>query len=239
MVVPEGARPDRRWGMEDVPALKEELGLDKVPYLGEHLVGMVGWIQSNKRWDILTSMWEDIHAEILDCSGQNWDLLAAGSMRDPNHQPDYNHYREQLKVLEGKGLAHYFEFVPRGEIDYKVMAICDFIVLPSTDETQSGTLDRIIALNKPYITTAPMEGLTAQTLESGGGLLFTNKEMLRDHVITMACDEQLRLRLGENLKKYLDEVVSWELVANQYNEAYELARQSVATGRPVELPLEF
>jgi hypothetical protein len=55
----------------------------------------------------------------------------------------------------------------------------------------------------------------------------------------MACDEQLRLRLGENLKKYLDEVVSWELVANQYNEAYELARQSVATGRPVELPLEF
>jgi 1,2-diacylglycerol 3-alpha-glucosyltransferase len=63
--------------------------------------------------------------------------------------------------------------------------------------------------------------------------------MLRDHVVRMACDEQLRLHLGENLKKYLDEVVSWELVANQYNEAYELARQSVATGRPVELPLEF
>ena len=239
MVVPEGARPDRRWGMEDVPALKEELGLDKVPFLGEHLVGMVGWIQSNKRWDILTSMWEDIHAEILARTGHNWDLLAAGTMRDPNHQPDYNHYLEQLKVLEGKGLAHYFEFVPRGELAYKVMAICDFIVLPSTDETQSGTLDRIIALNKPYITTAPMEGLTAQTLESGGGLLFTNKDMLRDHVVTMACDEQLRLRLGENLKKYLDEVVSWELVANQYNEAYELARQSVATGQPVELPLEF
>ena len=119
------------------------------------------------------------------------------------------------------------------------MAICDFIVLPSTDETQSGTLARIIALNKPYITTAPMEGLTAQTLESGGGLLFTTKEMLKDQVITMACDEDLRLRLGENLKKYLDEVVSWELVANQYNEAYELARQSVASGQPVELPLEF
>ncbi len=239
MVVPHGARPDKRWGIEDVPILREELGLDKVPYLGKHLVGMVGWIQSNKRWDILTSMWEDIHAEILDRSGHNWDLLAAGSMRDPNHLSDFNHYREQLKVLEGKGIAHYFEFVPRGEIYYKVMAVCDFIVLPSTDETQSGTLARIIALNKPYITTAPMEGLTAQTLESGGGLLFTNKEMLKDEVIAMACNEDLRLRLGENLKKYLDEVVSWELVANQYNEAYELARQSVATGQPVELPLEF
>ena len=126
MVVPHGARPDKRWGIEDVPALREELGLDKVPDLSKHLVGMVGWIQSNKRWDILTSMWEDIHAEILDRSGHNWDLLAAGSMRDPNHLSDFNHYREQLKVLEGKGIAHYFEFVPRGEIYYKVMAVCDF-----------------------------------------------------------------------------------------------------------------
>jgi len=239
MVVPHGARPDRRWAIKDVPVLKEELVLDQIPYLRNRLVGMVGWIQSNKRWDILTSMWEDIHAEILERTGQEWDLLAAGSMRDPNHLTDYEKYLEQLAGLEKKGLAHYFEFIPRGEIYYKVMAVCDFIVLPSTDETQSGTLARIIALNKPYITTAPMEGLTAQTLESQGGLLFTNKKMLRDQVVRMACDEELRLKLGENLKRYLDQVVSWDLVAEQYNEAYELARQSIASGQAVVLPLEF
>jgi len=73
-----------------------------------------------------------------------------------------------------------------------MMGVCDFIVLPSTDETQSSTLTRIIALNKPYITTAPMEGLTAQTLESGGGLLlFTTKDMLKEQVIRLACDERL------------------------------------------------
>lgn len=239
MVIPHGARPDRRWAIKDVPELKKELVLDQIPYLGKRLVGMVGWIQSNKRWDILTSMWEDIHAEILERSGQDWDLLAAGSMRDPNHLTDYENYLEQLEALERKGLAHYFEFIPRGEMYYKVMAVCDFIVLPSTDETQSGTLARIIALNKPYITTAPMEGLTAQTLESEGGLLFTTKKMLRDQVVRMACDEELRLKLGENLKKYLDQVVSWELVAEQYNQAYELGRQSIASGQSVVLPLEF
>ena len=79
MVVPHGARPDRRWGMEDVPALRKELGLDRFPDLSEHIVGLVGWIQSNKRWDILTCMWEDIHREIYQKSGQEWDLLAAGS----------------------------------------------------------------------------------------------------------------------------------------------------------------
>jgi len=239
MIVPHGARPDRRWTVAQVPALRKELGLDKRLNGTKHLVGLVGWIQSNKRWDILTSMWEEISAEILQRSGSKWDLLAAGTWRDPNHLADYEKYKGEVALLEKKGLAHYYEFVPRGELYYKVMAVCDFIVLPSTDETQSGTLARVIALNKPYITTAPMEGLTAQTLESGGGLLFTNRKMLRECVIELACDEGLRMRLGNQLEKYLNEVVSWEVVARQYAQAYELAREAKRTGQKVDLPLEF
>jgi len=127
-------------------------------------------------------------------TGEEWDLLAAGAMRDENHKADYEKYKSEVQLLEKRGLAHYFEFIPRGEVYYKVMAICDFIVLPSMDETQSGTLARIIASNKPFITTAPLEGLTAQTVGSEGGLLFTTKEMLRDKVIRLATDEKLRMR---------------------------------------------
>jgi glycosyltransferase involved in cell wall biosynthesis len=239
MIVPHGARSDYRWGVHEIPRLRKELGLNKVDHLSKHLVGLVGWIQNNKRWDVLTSMWEEIRAEILERSGTEWDLLAAGKMRDPAHQPDYEKYVNSLQVLEGKRLAHFYEFVPRGETYYKVMAVCDFIVLPSIDETQSGTLARIIALNKPYITSAPVEGLTAQTLESEGGLLFTNRGMLRDRVVQLACDEELRIRLGNNLKRYLEGVVSWEVVARQYNEAYELAYDAHGNGHRVELPGEF
>jgi len=238
MVVPHGARPDKRWGMHEIPALRRELGLDKAR-LADHVVGMIGWIQSNKRWDILLHMWEEIHNEIRRLNGQEWDLLAAGTIRDPNHRADYEHWKSDALELQKKGIAHYYEFIPRGDTYYKIMAICDFIVLPSIDETQSGTLARIIALNKPYITTAPMEGLTAQTLESQGGFLFTTKEMLRAKVVRMATDEQLRLTLGENLKRYLDEVVSWERVAKQYFRAYELARNSKESGQPVILDSEF
>lgn len=239
MVVPHGARPDRRWGMEDIPRLRAEIGLDKLPHIGDHLVGLVGWIQSNKRWDILTSMWEGIVDEIKERTGEEWDLLSAGAPRDPHHMPDYQKYREEVEFLEQRGLAHYYEFIPRGEMYYKVMAVCDFVVLPSTDETQSGTLARIIALNKPYITTAPMEGLTAQALESEGGLLFTTKEMLRRKVIRLACSEKLRVELGENLRHYLDHVVSWEIIARRYDEAYRLARSAKRKRSRVELPLEF
>ena len=239
MIVPHGARPDRHWGVDEIPRLRRELGLNGLDHLSDHLVGLIGWIQSNKRWDILTSMWEEIVEEIEERSGLKWDLLAAGAMRDPQHQPDYEKYLQQVELLEKKGLAHYYEFIPRGELYYKMMALCDFIVLPSTDETQSGTLARIIALNKPFITTAPMEGLTAQTLESKGGLLFTTKKGLRDQVVRLACNEDLRMGLGDSLRKYLDEVVSWDIVAKQYDEAYDLARQAIRTGKKVELPLEF
>ncbi len=239
MVIPHGARPDRRYSLAEVVELRKELGLDKLPHLSDHLVGLIGWIQSNKRWDILTSMWEDIAKEINQRTGTDWDLLAAGTMRDPNHRADYEKYKDEVDLLEKKGLARYFEFVPRGEQFYKMMAVCDFIVLPSTDETQSGTLARIIALNKPYITTAPMEGLTAQTLESGGGLLFTTKEMLKNHVIELACNEHARMRMGENLKRYLDNVVAWPIVVEQYAEAYRLARKAKKTEKRVALPLEF
>ena len=239
MIVPHGARPDRRWPVEKVPEIRAELGLDRARRLRPHIVGLVGWIQSNKRWDILISMWEEIAIEIKRRTGEEWDLLAAGTMRDPHDRENYEKYKSEVKLLEREGLAHYYEFVPRGDIYYKVMAACDFIVLPSQDETQSGTLARIIALNKPFITTAPMEGLTSQTLESEGGLLFTTKKMLRKKVIRLACSETLRMELGGNIRRYLDEVVSWNVVAKQYNEAYRLAREAKRTGKAPELPMEF
>jgi glycosyltransferase involved in cell wall biosynthesis len=239
MVVPHGARPDRRWTVAEVAQLKRELRLAEIPYLGDHFVGLVGWIQRNKRWDILTSMWEEIVQEIRRRTGQEWDLLAAGEMRDPHDRQEYLKYRNQVELLEKKGLAHFYEFTPRGELYYKVMACCDFVVLPTVDETQSGTLARVVALNKPFITTAPMEGLTAQALESGGGLLFSTKAMLRERVITLATDESLRMSLGDNLKKYLDEVASWTVVAGQYDQAYELAREAKRTGRKPVFPMEF
>ena len=238
-IIPHGARADKNWSENDILKLKDELGLNKIPYLSNNLVGLVGWIQSNKRWDILTSIWGEALEEIKNRTGEDWDLLAAGTMRDKAHIKDYNNYKKNLEILENKGIAHYYEFIPRGEIYYKVMAVCNFIVLPTVDETQSGTLARIIALNKPYITTAPLEGLTAQTLESEGGLLFTNKQMLKEKVIRLACDKDLRKELSENLKRYLKEIVSWEITAKKYKKAYRLARLKKIAGEEIDLPSDF
>ncbi len=237
MIIPHGARPDMRWAINEVDNLKKELGLEK--FVGRHIIGLIGWIQSNKRWDIFTSMWDEIYYDIREQTGNEWFLFAAGDMRDPNHKRDFEKYISEVKLLETSGIAKYYQFIPRGQLYYKVMAICDFIVLPSIDETQSGTLARVISLNKPFITTAPMEGLTSQTVESEGGLLFTSKKSLRRNVLRLATDEGLRITLGSKLKEYLDNVVSWEIVAKQYLEAYALAIRSVQKGIPIYIRPEF
>ncbi len=239
MVIPHGARPDKGWPPEQIPEIKKELGFRDGDFSSHRLVGLLGWIQNNKRWDMVTTIWEDAAEEIRRRTGQEWCLFAGGAMRDPAHRGHYELYKTQLEELERKGLAHYYEFIPRGDLYYKVMAVCDIVVLPSTDETQSGTLARVVALRKPYITTAPLEGLTSQTVESEGGLLFTNKQMLREKIVRLACDEQLRETLSNNLRTYLEKEVSWEVVADQYAAAYDIARQAKHRKKPVELPLEM
>jgi glycosyltransferase involved in cell wall biosynthesis len=237
MIVPHGARPDRRYAIDQVDQLKDELGLGHLH--GKHIIGLVGWIQANKRWDIMTDMWDSVHEEIRRKTGLDWVLLAAGDIRDPNDRQEFERYVNGVKLLEDRGIGRFYRFTPRGDPYYKVMSVCDFVVLPSIDETQSGTLARIIALNKPYITTAPLEGLTAQTLEGGGGLLFTNREMLRETVVRLATDEGLRWQLGHNLYRYLMDVVSWEVVAGKYYEAYRVANAEVHEGITIDIPPEF
>ena len=237
MIVPHGARPDKRWGADQIDGLKDELGLGDLK--GHHLVGLVGWIQNNKRWDIITRIWPEMYQKILEATGDEWVLFAAGEMRDPHHRRDYDLYLEEMRGLEKRHMGRFYPFIPRGDIYYKVMAICDFVVLPSIDETQSGTLARIIALNKPYITTAPMEGLSSQTVSSEGGLMFTDKGSLKRGIMRLSTSEKLRWKLGENLKRYLDDTVSWEVVAKQYYRAYELASEAKAGRISIDIPAEF
>ncbi len=236
-IVPHGARPDRRYDPYRVDQIKAELGLDDL--IGKRLAGLVGWIQNNKRWDIATSVWPEVAELIRVQTGEDWCLFAAGAMRDPNHRRDFEYYVKEIRRLEQHGLARFYEFIPRGELYYKVMALCDFVILPTLDETQSGTLARIISLNKPYITTAPIEGLTAQTVESEGGLLFTNRDTLKRRILRLATNEDLRWHLGEKLKRYLNTRVSWYLVANQYLHCYELAREALENDTRVQCPAEF
>ncbi|HEY7350680.1 MAG TPA: glycosyltransferase [Ktedonobacterales bacterium] len=235
IVIPHGARPDKL--NLDPEACKRRLGLNEL--VGKPVLGLIGWIQTNKRWDLILDQWEDLRRAVLEQTGQEWILLCAGNMRDPNDTAFFEMCRAKAQELERRGLARYVEFDPRGDLYYEMMACFDAVALPSLDETQSGTMARIFALGKPYITSAPQEGLTSQTVESEAGLLFSNDATLRRGLLRLMTSANVRAELGAHARTYLQEVVSWDVVAEQYLDAYAMAaakmRYTLADKTPTEV----
>jgi len=45
--------------------------------------------------------------------------------------------------------------------------------------------------------------------------------------------------LSDNLKRYLNEVVSWNIIAKKYKKAYILARLQKLRGEEIDLPPDF
>ena len=70
-------------------------------------------------------------------------------------------------------------------------------------------------------------GLTLVAGRNGQG-----KSSLLEAVYLLATGRSFRTRR-------LDEVVSWEVVSRQYNEAYRLAAEATASNQPVVLDSEF
>jgi 1,2-diacylglycerol 3-alpha-glucosyltransferase len=227
LIVPHGARPDK--SDLDPEECKRRIGLEDL--CGKRVMGLIGWIQRNKRWDLVLDQWEGLAREVYERTGEEWVLLCAGNMRDPDDTTFFHQCRDKARALEARGLARYVEFDPRGEPYYTMMGCYDAVALPSLDETQSGTLARILALAKPYITTAPLEGLTSQTVESEAGLLFSNATTLRRGLLRLMTRPELRAELAANARAYLRDVVSWDVVAEQYLDAYALAAARAAVAQ--------
>jgi 1,2-diacylglycerol 3-alpha-glucosyltransferase len=234
VVIPHGARPDKL--NLDPEECKRRLGLHEL--VGKPVLGLIGWIQTNKRWDLILDQWEDLRRQVLEQTGQEWMLLCAGNMRDPNDTAFFEMCRAKAQDLEQRGMARYVEFDPRGDVYYDMMACFDAVALPSLDETQSGTLARIMALGKPYITSAPLEGLTSQTVESEAGLLFSNEATLRRGLLRLMTNPTLRAELSSNARSYLQQVVSWDVVAEHYLDAYAMAAARMRYASAEQAPAE-
>ena len=231
-VVPRGIRGDRRYGLHEVAQLRRELGLSRMPQLARHLVGLVGWCSATHHWNALLNRWGELVADIRRRTGQEWDLLTFSPMRECC--PGERRSRPGVDLLPQPHVPHAYEFVPQPDTCDKLLGICDFAVLPCTDASQADNLARIIALNKPYV--AASEGDHGPA--ACGRLTFRDEAGLREAVLGLACDEHLRLRLGEQLRCYVDHVADWKLVTRQYAQAYSLARRD-AYSASIKTPAEL
>lgn len=223
-VIPHGVRPDK--GDLDRYECRAELAkrYKELGALDDRLVlGCIGWMQNNKGFEYVIPIFEPIYYEVEKKTGKKPLILLAGRPRGGDeHFKAFDDYMRDIEPLEKKGMAVYVDFIPRGDEYYEMMAACDVIALSHTDETQSGTFARALAVGVPFVA-RDLEGLGSQTIESGAGCLFSNQRTLKRELYRLLTQPELREEKSNNARVYVQEYVGWPVIIPKYLDAYREA----------------
>ncbi|MBN1849514.1 MAG: hypothetical protein JW932_13110, partial [Deltaproteobacteria bacterium] len=152
------------------------------------------------------------------------------------NQVDVVCLQHEFGIFGGQNGRHILEFINNLRMP---VATTLHTVLREPDPGQKKTLEEIGRIGgRLIVMSKKAEAILKETYSIPEEKIGLTHQGLQD-ILRLACGEKLRLELGENLKKYLDEVVSWEVIVKQYNEAYNLANEAKATGKPVMIEPEF
>jgi glycosyltransferase involved in cell wall biosynthesis len=128
-----------------------------------------------------------------------------------------------LKVMS-KGLdISFLGEIPYGEV-LAQMRSSDILVLPSHEEANPRVIIEAFALGTPVIA-SDVGGVKEQVLDGESGVLVPHGdvEKLRDAILRLAGDPDLRERLSEGGRRYLDGLPSWTEISEKVLSEYLLA----------------
>jgi len=114
------------------------------------------------------------------------------------------------------------EFIPNSQVA-NFFESSDFIVLPYITATQSGVLPLAFGLGRPVVATNA--GSIGEYLEHGKtGLLVPpcDERALADAILKLMLDEKLLGGMSENAARYCKEKLSWDLIARDTVEIYNV-----------------
>jgi glycosyltransferase involved in cell wall biosynthesis len=133
-------------------------------------------------------------------------------------------YKENLiRLTKELSLSEYVEFsgrVPRRELP-KVYANCDVYVQPALSETFPSAIREAMAAGRPVVTTDV--GMIGEYVKDGvNGCLVPPKssEALARRIIDLLEDEDWRVKIGEEARKYAEDNFSWDKLAEAWYKTY-------------------
>ncbi|MCB1460999.1 MAG: GT4 family glycosyltransferase PelF [Nitratireductor sp.] len=148
----------------------------------------------------------------------NARVIVAGSM---DEDPDYA--AECLALVEELGLSQTVEFA--GKVDTAtLLATTDVVVLTSLSEAQPLTILEAGAAGRPCVTTdvgACRDIIEGEAGREGGFIAeLLAADQIAEHVVRLLLDEQLRTKLGENLRSRVWRDYASETSAEKYRALY-------------------
>lgn len=160
-----------------------------------------GRIVDYKGLDILLESLEFVKKKV-----QNFTLIIAWSW-------DIDKYKKLLDCY-WKYIQLYNENIPDEEVR-KYFEMSEFVVLPYKDATGSWVIPVAFAFSKPVIVSDAGE-LSSCTKSASWGIVLDSltPQTLAEQIIWMLEHKDEAITLGENGRKYTEEVLGWEKIVN-------------------------
>ncbi|MEE9436717.1 MAG: glycosyltransferase, partial [Candidatus Adiutricales bacterium] len=118
---------------------------------------------------------------------------------------------DKIIVLRGQFPQHTFD---------TIISASDVVGLPYETGGQSGIMAHCYAFNKPIVT-SNLESFKKSIEQSGGGLICESDEDFINSIAKIIKDKNLRRKFQDNIKHYVENQVSWQIVAEAHINVYQ------------------
>ncbi len=96
------------------------------------------------------------------------------------------------------------------------MKAAELLIMPSKYESLSMVIMEAWLCNNAVLVNGNCEVLKGQCVKSNGGLYYTNYEEFRECLDLLLRDSQMRERMGENGRRYVEENYGWDIIEKKY-----------------------
>jgi glycosyltransferase involved in cell wall biosynthesis len=204
-LIPHGARK-----MTPVQDAKTKLNLEN-----KKVILLVGYFRPSKCFDRVV----DIFPRILEKCPEAW-LVVSGKMRGL----EYSEYRNTLfqKIADSSAQDRIEVFrgqFPQNTFD-TIISASDVMVFPYSAGAQSGVMAHAFAFGKPVVT-SDLPAFKNAMRESNCGFSVATDEEYVDRISELLNDKELYDRCSANATKYVQEEISWDIIARKTLEVYK------------------
>lgn len=176
-----------------------------------------GFIGKGKGIDILIKAFSLVEKEIKDAR-----LIIAGGPKGDNERVYFNYLKHLAKSLGIERKIFFTDYVPL-ELLPSCIASADIFVLPYLGGIhKSGPLHRALATGRAIIA-SDIPSFREVITHGYNGYLFqpANVQGLANSILELYRNEELRIKLASNARKFAEENLDWEIIAKKTLKVYE------------------
>ena len=206
-LIPHGARM-----ISSIKDAKKKLELND-----KKVILLFGYFRKTKEFEKLLEIFPQILEEVPDA----YLVIAAKPRKNEfNEYKNFiydmvcnlpEHVQESVEIFRGQFPQHTFD---------TILNAADISVFPYSLGAQSGTMAHAFTFGIPAVT-SDLPAFVGIIKKSGGGFSAKNNKEYINNIVKLLKDNKLRKQCSENMIQYVENEISWKIIAQKTVSVYE------------------